>query len=167
MSDLIKAPSRPAVPVPITGAKKFVVTIQVFALRDEEKHPGCYVPAADFAGMIRKEILQEAAQTVKDAMQLDCYAADFNQPVLEMRAKVEVKLNVQDATGFSALTKQQAAFLYTLRDDIVELIQDLEPPKRAWVLIGKASEAPKGKSNVRRKSGGSRATRPVKPAKTH
>jgi len=135
------------------------------------------VPADFFAEMIRKEIMKEAARTIREAMILQCHPADITRPVLDMRAKVEVRLNVQGATGFSALTSDQAGFLFRLRDDIVEIIEELKPPKSAWVLIGGKPKAPKpGEPNDRpdkpartrthssRRRTGSRPRKPARPA---
>jgi len=166
------------VAVPFTEQKKFIVDVTVFPLRDD-KYPGRYVPADWFAMLINKEVLKEAHRTVKDAMLLQCHPADIIQPVLDMRAKVEVRLNVKGAAGFSALTHQQAGFLFTLRDEIVEIIEELKPPKSAWVLIRGKPKAPKpGEPNARTDDGperrsrkhskrrhtGSRPRKPARPA---
>jgi len=149
MSTVSKTPVGRPVAVPFTEQKKFIVNVAVFPLRDD-KYPGKYVPADFFAEMIRKEIMKEAAGTIREAMILQCHSADITQPVLDMRAKVEVRLNVKGAAGFSALTHQQAGFLFTLRDEIVEIIKELKPPKSAWVLIGGKSKAPEpGVPNAR------------------
>jgi hypothetical protein len=120
-----------------------IVTINVFDLRDDAR-PDFYVPADKMAELITKAYTKEAHRTVREQIVFNCSPADFQPPVREARAKVEVRTNVQGAVGFSAVSSAAASWMFQLRDELIGLIEDIEPPKSAWVRIGTVKKAPKG-----------------------
>jgi hypothetical protein len=112
-------------------------------LRDDAR-PDFYVPADKMAELITKAYTKEAHRTVREQIVFNCSPADFQPPVREARAKVEVRTNVQGAVGFSAVSSAAASWMFQLRDELIGLIEDIEPPKSAWVRIGTVKKAPKG-----------------------
>jgi len=139
---------------------KIMVTITTYDLVEED---GRYVPAAKMAELSREAILKEAKQSVADAMELHVAAADSPRSALvTMRARVEVRLKIKGAVGFAQVPSNKAlSWLFELRDDLVELIEDLQPPESAWVSEAKPLEAQTQVKNERRgnKSGASRGSR--------
>lgn len=139
-------------PVHELPGKKFIVTVEVFDLTDDDK-PGKHVPADAMVKLIEKEIMLSATKSVTDEMLLRVCRADFKTPVLEARAKVEVRATAPQ--GMFVHGNDVAQFLFQLRDDIIEIIEDLKPPKRAWVAIGKGQAQTKGVPKDDRHAGSS------------
>jgi hypothetical protein len=130
----------------------FDVNITCYEFRSDD-NPGFYIPADKMAKLIETELIDQAANSVKEITRFVVTPADTSRaPLLSMLAKVQVHCNVKNSEGFSALSQDGAAWMFQLKNDIVELIEDLEPPRSAWIPEGKKLPKPK-KAGKKRKPG--------------
>jgi hypothetical protein len=127
------------------GKLTLTVKVEVYDLVDGDR--GRYVPAAVACERYKKEILAEASPSVRkqvvwDFVAIGPYPIKFATKDTAIRAKVTVNGKFTGSNiGFASMTPQQLAFAVQLKDDIVDLIDEFEPPKSAWVAEGSEPKA--------------------------
>jgi hypothetical protein len=148
VGEAIKRATEPFITVRDTvhyeGKLILTVKVEVYDLVDEERSR--YVPAAVACERYKKEVLAEASPSVRKQLVWD-FKPCGRYTVLgadgtAVRAKVTVNGKFTGSNiGFASMTPQQLAFAVQLKDDIVDLIDEFEPPKSAWVAEGSEPKA--------------------------
>ena len=127
---------------------EFTVTLTVYDLMSEDDKK--YVPAAKCCAYYKQEIRRKAPKA--KWLEIIVKPAEERRHLIDtehhIRAKVEVRSNVKNANGFGALTNKGMAFMFELRDDILQVIENFDPPKRAW----KSNRVKKEKASGQAKS---------------
>ena len=138
----------------------FDVTIRATELRRGGKH----VPADVCGALYTEAVWAEMHETVREAVKITTWTSAVNENYWaglmrerNSRALVEVTLakSIKARLGGSAITNRGMSYMFQLRDDILAVINGVEPPEGAWVAdsqepqqIGEGSPMDENTSNL-------------------